>query len=559
MLDFKTFFEGINRVFGRLNPFVDPTALIDIAIVSLIFYWLLGVIRGTRAVHLLRGIGVVLALSILLSSLIPLQTLRWLLQNAIQPALFVAIPVLFQPELRRALETLGRTNDLFSRSFGRNNRPEMVETINAVARAAQQLSQQSVGALMVLEREVGLQEYADRGVILDSRLAVPLLLNIFYPNSPLHDMAVILRGNRILAANVVLPLSEDVGGPRRYGTRHHEIVVGHRDFAGALPRLAWLYDELMGEPPAIPTWLMCREAKRHVSVLLCGEGADELFGGYSKYLFDGLSAVFDWMPPAARALLLGGVAHGMPFSGRRLRSMAEILAIDDAPRRYASWYGGFDARLQALSAELNTTYLPYGERGQWGASNQAAQDRNASCLNPTAAAQRAMTKATCNYTNARWDLVDACKDEKFDLASVEVEALPEAMRTMTPEQRKAHVAAIFEREMTHIFGAVWVYLAHESQIPRNDDFITARLGMRPLIVTRDSQGRIRALYNRCTHRGARVCRTERGNARTFQCPYHGWTYFNTGTLRGVPWQNNTAPSASTSSLSVLGQLAITGS
>ena len=220
MLDFKTFFEGIDRVFGRLNPFVDPTALIDIAIVSLIFYWLLGVIRGTRAVHLLRGIGVVLALSILLSSLIPLQTLRWLLQNAIQPALFVAIPVLFQPELRRALETLGRTNDLFSRSFGRNNRPEMVETINAVARAAQQLSQQSVGALMVLEREVGLQEYADRGVILDSRLAVPLLLNIFYPNSPLHDMAVILRGNRILAANVVLPLSEDVGGPRRYGTRH---------------------------------------------------------------------------------------------------------------------------------------------------------------------------------------------------------------------------------------------------------------------------------------------------------------------------------------------------
>jgi DNA integrity scanning protein DisA with diadenylate cyclase activity len=73
---------------------------------------------------------------------------------------------------------------------------------------------------MVIERETGLQEYADRGVILESRLAVPLLLNIFYPNSPLHDMAVIVRNNRILAANVVLPLSEDIGGPRRYGTRH---------------------------------------------------------------------------------------------------------------------------------------------------------------------------------------------------------------------------------------------------------------------------------------------------------------------------------------------------
>lgn len=101
-------------------------------------------------------------------------------------------------------------------------------------------------------------------------------------------------------------------------------------------------------------------------------------------------------------------------------------------------------------------------------------------------------------------------------------------------------AAIFEREMTHIFGAVWVYLAHESQIPRNDDFIAARLGLRPLIVTRDSAGQIRALYNRCTHRGARVCRQERGNARTFQCAYHGWTYFNTGKLRGVPWPDGYA-------------------
>ena len=220
MPELQTLLEGLNRVLTRLNPLIDAKPLIDIAIVSLIFYWLLGVIRGTRAVQLLRGIGVVLALSILLSSVLPLDTLRWLLTNAIQPALFVAIPVLFQPELRRALESLGRTNDLFGRSFGRANRSELVETINGVARAAQQLSQQGVGALMVIEREVGLQDYADRGVIIDSRLAVPLLLNIFYPNSPLHDMAVILRGNRILAANVVLPLSEDVGGQRRYGTRH---------------------------------------------------------------------------------------------------------------------------------------------------------------------------------------------------------------------------------------------------------------------------------------------------------------------------------------------------
>ena len=94
---------------------------------------------------------------------------------------------------------------------------------------------------------------------------------------------------------------------------------------------------------------------------------------------------------------------------------------------------------------------------------------------------------------------------------------------------------IFELEMTRIFGAVWVYLAHESQVPKNDDFLAARLGLRPILVVRDSQGELRALFNRCTHRGARVCREERGSARTFQCPYHGWTYFNSGKLRGVPW------------------------
>jgi diadenylate cyclase len=220
MPDIPSLLEWLNRLRDRLNPLIDPLPLLDIIIVALIFFWLLGVIRGTRAVQLLRGVGVLLALSLILGSLLPLETLRWLLQNAIQPALLVAIPVLFQPELRRALESLGRTNDLFGRSFGRANRSELLETINGVARAAQQLSQQGVGALMVIERETGLQEYADRGVILESRLAVPLLLNIFYPNSPLHDMAVIVRNNRILAANVVLPLSEDVGGPRRYGTRH---------------------------------------------------------------------------------------------------------------------------------------------------------------------------------------------------------------------------------------------------------------------------------------------------------------------------------------------------
>lgn len=133
----------------------------------------------------------------------------------------------------------------------------------------------------------------------------------------------------------------------RYGTAHHEITVGFRDFAEELPLLAWIYDEPMGEPPGIPTYFMCREAKKHVTVMLCGEGADEQFGGYSKYLFDQFSAAFDWMPAGIRRALMRGMASGLPFASRRLRSMGEILAIADLPRRFASWYGGFDAEHQA--------------------------------------------------------------------------------------------------------------------------------------------------------------------------------------------------------------------
>lgn len=215
----------IPRFWSRLNFFENPQALLDIFSVALLFFWLLDVIQGTRAMRALRGIGILLFLAMILTTTISgLSTLNWLLRTAIYPALFVAIPVLFQPELRRAMERIGRTGGgLLHLPFMRNyaHRNELLETVQGVSRAAAQLARQHIGALIVIERETRLQEYAERGVILDARLAVPLLLNIFYPNSPLHDMAVIIRDNRILAANVVLPLSEDiVGGYRRFGTRH---------------------------------------------------------------------------------------------------------------------------------------------------------------------------------------------------------------------------------------------------------------------------------------------------------------------------------------------------
>jgi diadenylate cyclase len=212
------------RFWTRLNLLESPRSLLDIFFVALLFFWLLEVIQGTRAMRALRGVGILLFIAMMLSTTVSgLTTLTWLLRTAIYPALFVAIPVLFQPELRRAMERLGRTGGIFSSfPFSKNtDSDDLLETVNGVSRAAAQLSKQNIGALILIERETRLQEYAERGVILDARLAVPLLLNIFYPNSPLHDMAVIIRDNRILAANVVLPLSEDVvGGHRRFGTRH---------------------------------------------------------------------------------------------------------------------------------------------------------------------------------------------------------------------------------------------------------------------------------------------------------------------------------------------------
>lgn len=101
--------------------------------------------------------------------------------------------------------------------------------------------------------------------------------------------------------------------------------------------------------------------------------------------------------------------------------------------------------------------------------------------------------------------------------------------------------AMFEEEMSKVFGGTWVYLMHESELEHPNDFKTGYLGRRPIILTRDSEGQIHVLFNRCRHRAATVCRAERGNARSFTCPYHGWTYRNTGELTGVPWRSGYGP------------------
>jgi asparagine synthase (glutamine-hydrolysing) len=139
-----------------------------------------------------------------------------------------------------------------------------------------------------------------------------------------------------------------------YGTEHHEISVGFKDFADELPLLAWMYDEPMGEPPGIPTYFMCKAAKAHVTVMLSGEGADELFGGYSKYVFEQFSTAVNWLAACPRRALLRGAGRALPFNGRRLRTILEILGIPSQAGRFASWYGGFDTstQQQILSPDL---------------------------------------------------------------------------------------------------------------------------------------------------------------------------------------------------------------
>jgi diadenylate cyclase len=204
-------------IFTRLTPL----ALLDIFVVAVIFFWLLTVARGTRAMPLLRGIAILLGVIAVLSTTLNLTALHRLLEIAF-PALVIAVPVIFQPELRRALEQLGQTRTWLNLPFA-HTEEDIEKTIDEISRAVVQLSRQRIGALIVIERETGLQEYADRGVPEDAILTRQTLIQIFTPNTPLHDGAVIVRQNRILAAAVVLPLTEaPIGGT--LGTRHRAAV-----------------------------------------------------------------------------------------------------------------------------------------------------------------------------------------------------------------------------------------------------------------------------------------------------------------------------------------------
>jgi diadenylate cyclase len=187
-------------------------SVIDILIVSVSMYWLLLLIRGTTAMTVLRGAAIVLIGAFLLSRALDLRVVNWLLRNSVT-GLVIAVAIVFQPEIRRALERLGRTG------FRTVPREEQLHAVDIVVRASGRLARQQRGALIVLERETGLREVIDTGVPIDAALSVELLGSIFATNTPLHDGAAVVRLDRVVAAGCTLPLSESPV-PAEYGMRH---------------------------------------------------------------------------------------------------------------------------------------------------------------------------------------------------------------------------------------------------------------------------------------------------------------------------------------------------
>lgn len=197
--------------------FVD---IIDIVLVAFILYFIYKSIRDTRAISLLKGL-VVLAIVSALSRYFDLHVVNWMIQQSLT-IIMVALPVVFQPELRRGLERLGR-GGFFMKTVELPEQ-ELNYVIEEVIRTARNLSRDKTGALIVFEREVGLAEIIDTGVPIDGKVTRELLENIFVVNTPLHDGAVVIRGTRIMAAGCLLPLTSKRDLSTELGTRHRAAI-----------------------------------------------------------------------------------------------------------------------------------------------------------------------------------------------------------------------------------------------------------------------------------------------------------------------------------------------
>jgi len=218
-------------IFQRLNWF----SVIDIVLVTLVFYSLLYLVRDTQAMVLLRGAISLVVLLALLTTLVDLPAFSWLVRTTL-PALLLAIPVIFAPEIRRALERIGRAGTFIPANSQKKDL-EIQAAIQAVVSASARLSSRQHGALIILQRLDSLQEYVHTGVVMDARLTPELLLQIFYPNTPLHDGAVIVEGLRVLAGACVMPLSASgilARSPERQMGLRHRAALGISEASDAI-------------------------------------------------------------------------------------------------------------------------------------------------------------------------------------------------------------------------------------------------------------------------------------------------------------------------------------
>ena len=196
---------------------------LDILIVAFLFYRTLALLRGTRAIQLAKGI-LLLVVATQLSGLLSLSATHYLMQT-VELALLVAVPIVFQPELRRILEQLGRSRIFGGQGFLHNLTDEAFQAmLTEVVKATRVLSNDHVGALLVMERETGLKDLIETGVPIDALISWEVIANIFTPRTPLHDGAAVVRGNRIVAAACFLPLADVLGPASDLGTRHHAAI-----------------------------------------------------------------------------------------------------------------------------------------------------------------------------------------------------------------------------------------------------------------------------------------------------------------------------------------------
>lgn len=211
----------VRNMLWNLTHRIGIIDIIDILIVAAIIYELLLLTRHTRGSALLKGLFLLLVIMVV-SNLLGLKSLNWLLLAILQNGALVLV-ILFQPELRKALERMGRSK-LLTKSNRRNVDEERDTVISEIVQTVVDLSRRRVGALLVFERQTGLEDVIETGTRLNAEVSAPLLENIFEPNTPLHDGAVVIRDDRVMAAACILPLAEASGVIRGLGTRHRAAV-----------------------------------------------------------------------------------------------------------------------------------------------------------------------------------------------------------------------------------------------------------------------------------------------------------------------------------------------